>query len=73
MRIRFRTNSASPRGTFSAGQVADVPNKFGKELIDAGYAELVAAARPEPEKAEAENATIEPDENATNPPRGQGR
>lgn len=39
--IRFRTQSNSPYGTYSPGQVAVVSEEFAEPLLEGGYAELV--------------------------------
>ena len=59
MRIRMKTTAAGPDGTFVAGREYKVDGKLAAEWLEAGYAE--------PVKAEAETATVEPDEAAVKP------
>ena len=39
MKIRMLTTACGPKFNASAGEVVEVANKFGKELIDGYYAE----------------------------------
>lgn len=47
--IRFRTQSNSPFGTYSPGQVAIVPEDFATPLLEGGYAEIVEDVVIDPE------------------------
>jgi len=51
MRIKFKAVSASAKGVFGVGDVAEFDKDFAKPLVDAGYAELVEE-KPEAEPAE---------------------
>lgn len=81
MRIRMKTTMAGPEGVRQAGQEYDVAADLAAQLVDGGYAELIAepaaAKSPVPEDLTSEveaDKTPDPEneapvvETATNPP-----
>lgn len=68
MKIKMLTRSAGPNGNRAVGQIVEVDAVEGQELIDGGYAELVAVDEAVPEapvetaslKVESEKAAIVP-------------
>lgn len=66
MRIKMLALSASPDGVRQIGDVVDVTDAEGKELVAGGFAEAATGRTP----SRAETAAIEPPEN-TALPRGR--
>ena len=76
MLIKMRTKSAGPEGVMLPGQIYNVSEEMGRDLVSGGYAELVkqptpaekpvAESKKEASKAEepAEVEAVEPQETA---------
>jgi hypothetical protein len=67
MRVKLKTQSAGPNGSFAPG-IHDLPDVFARQLVDGGYAEALEdeAVPPEPPPA-IETAAIQPAETAVIP------
>lgn len=65
MRIKMKTDSASPDGVMTIGKEYEVDSDVGEALVKGGYAELVGVADEVPEVPEAPSETEKPSEKAT--------
>ena len=67
MRIKLKTPAAGPDWRGSAGQVIDVPDEAGADLLKGGYAEAVDVPSSEdaPDPASSDGGETEPKETAT--------
>jgi len=54
MKVKMLTASAGPEGTRKAGDIVDVKEKEGKDLIDGGFAEKVDVEKTFQKKQEEE-------------------
>ncbi|MCG5239531.1 hypothetical protein MCW82_07085 [Azospirillum doebereinerae] len=68
MRVMFRSSLAHPDGSYSAGDVADLPDARAAALLSAGIVALVETAAA----ASTETAAVAPAETATAPARRRG-
>ena len=68
MKVRLKTQSAGPNGSFAPG-IHDIPEAFARQLVEGGFAEALEdeAGPPEPPPAVIETAAIEPAEKAVIP------
>lgn len=64
MKLRMRTLSAGPKGVRRPGQIVDVPEAEGEQLLKGGYAERLDAPAPKKASTDTETATKAPPENA---------
>lgn len=74
MKVKFISTMAGPSGSALPGQVQDVDNQLGEDLIAGGYAEPAEPARTneedEPDKPEKPVEVGEEDELESNNPAG---
>lgn len=66
MKLRMRTLSAGPKGVRAPGQVIEVSDAEGEQLLKGGYAERLEAPAPRKPAADVktETASTAPPENA---------
>lgn len=57
MRVRMLARVAGPEGNWGPGEMAEVPERFGKALVAGGYASAAPMAREVEEKDEPEVKT----------------
>ena len=69
-KVRMLATSASARGTYNEGTIADVDDDFALQLVEGGAAELIEAAadETEPETTEPETTESETTESETTEP-----